>query len=453
LTAAQLQAALLHGVAAAPPNYHQTQQLYQVPQTPLQQPLLVAGGYPVAHTGSVTFADANSMQQQQQFVGGNSGSQQQQMQLSALQVDGSSYVLVSSRLTAADSVSSMSCLNSSLSSSNSTASSCMLCSTPSGQTIVLPVASPAVPGVNNGNGNPSLLLQQQQQQVMQQQMVQLQQVPQQQQQAQQLSATGQPLQLSVQPELMTIAGHLSAAAAAGNSHAVELLSDPPGLQQQQQQFLQQQLQDLSMLNAMPPCSIGYNNILQDWQLAGQQQQFMGGSGTPTAAVTVAAGLPMLQSMNAGSFTSAATPAGASGNAMCGPGSMALVQMPGYAASAAAALAPGNSSASDASGARLPPPQQQHQLLGQLSRAVLRDCSSSTGSPMLTAGQMHMSGRAGSGGVPSMMCNRSCVPAPAGLCASASARGLVGSPTSSSCSSGSSGQLLVGVGGGNGVPMF
>jgi hypothetical protein len=454
LTAAQLQAALLHGVAAAPPNHHQTQQLYQVQQTQqqqqvmlpvmtsegLQQQLLVAGGYPVAHTGSISFADANSLQQQQ-FVGSNSGSQQ--LQLSALHVDGSSYVLVSSPLTAADSVSSMSCLNSSLSSSNSTASSYMLCSTPSGQTIVLPVASP---GMNNGSGDASLLLQPQQQ-VVQQQMVQLQHIPQQQQVQQPqlllVSANGTPLQLSVQPELVTIAGHLSAAAA-GPSGAAELLSDPPGLQQQQQ-FLQQQLQDLSMLDTMPPSSLGYNSTLQDWQLAGQQQ-FVGGGNAATAA----AGSPMLQTVLAGSFPPV-TAQGGSGNRLCATGSMSMVPLAGYASSAAAALASG-SSANDTNGARLPQQPQQHQLLVQLSGAMLHDCSSSNCSPMLTAMRMPASGTAGSNGVSSMMCNRACVPATAGL--SADARGQVGSPTSSSCSSGCGGQVLVGVGGGYaGVSMF
>jgi hypothetical protein len=246
----------------------------------------------------------------------------------------------------------------------------------------------------------------------------------------------------VQPELVTIAGHLSAAAAGPNG-AAELLSDPRGLQQQQQ-FLQQQLQDLSMQDNMPPSSLGYNNTLQDWQLAGQQQ-FVGGGGAATAA----AGSPMLQTVLAGSFAPV-TAQGGSGNRLCASGSMSMVPLPGYASSAAAALASG-SSANDTSGARLPQPQQ-HQLLGQLSGAMLHDCNDSNCSPLLTAMRMPASGTAGSNGVSSMMCNRACVPATAGLCADA--RGHVGSPTSSSCSSGCGGQVLVRMGGGYaGVPMF
>ncbi|KAF6260191.1 hypothetical protein COO60DRAFT_914794 [Scenedesmus sp. NREL 46B-D3] len=123
------EAALQHGAVVAP-AYQQHQQLYQVQQQAqqqqeqqqillpvltsegLQQQLLVAGGYPVAHAGSITFADVESLQQQQQQqqeqLARSNSRQQQQLQVSAMPVDGSSYVLVSSPLTAADSMSSIS---------------------------------------------------------------------------------------------------------------------------------------------------------------------------------------------------------------------------------------------------------------------------------------------------------------------------------------------------------
>jgi hypothetical protein len=253
-----------------------------------------------------------------------------------------------------------------------------------------------------------------------------------------VSATGEPIQLSVQPDLVTIANHLSAAAAAAPPTAADLLSGPPGLQQH---LLQQQLQGMTMLDSLPSGSAGYSNIPQDWQLAGQQQQqFVGGTMTCIASATAAAPAAGSPSALAGTFTpSAAAAAGGAGTV--GPlgnaGSLSLMQLPGYAASAAAALAPVHSSATDLNATARLQQQQQQQQWNQGSRAMLLDCSSSTScSPLMSAGSLQPQCAAVSSGVLSMMCNRTCFVAPASMPASADACAQESSPTASTCSSGS-----------------
>jgi hypothetical protein len=262
-----------------------------------QQQLVVADAYHVAQAAPATSYGADNLQQQQQQLP------------SALPVRGSPYVLMPA--TAADTTSSMSCTDRTLSSSSSTASSYVLCSAPADQRALLPGPSPAA-SCNSSSGRYATSTLMAQQQLVQPRLAQP--------QLMMAGAPGQHLQLPAQVELSSNVPQRSVSAApSADSH---LLSGPCGLQQLPAPLPE----DASMLGATATCSPNYS-MPQGWQAAGKQPLVGGGAMTAVTAAAVS-GVCMPHTVLAGLFAAEAT--GGSGP-LCGTDSIA--QLP------AAAMAP------------------------------------------------------------------------------------------------------------------
>eukprot|EP00878_Enallax_costatus_P000920 GHUV01001050.1.p1 GENE.GHUV01001050.1~~GHUV01001050.1.p1 ORF type:complete len:558 (+),score=158.89 GHUV01001050.1:159-1676(+) len=381
------------------------------------------GGYAGAHSGRVIqpnlstlqgfpqqqalYAATWQLQQQQQCLAPSAAMHQEMQQTwhpQCLQQTAPDqqmqYVVVAPQVALADTVSTASSTSNMVAFGNSSAlnssasTEYMACSNPCAQNVI------AVPVTGYADATAAVMPAVPQQQILQPQ-----------QQPQQLlffNSSSQPLQLSMQPRMTTIASHVTAPTA----------SYPPK-QQQQQQILLQQLSNM----ALP--SLPYNPTSAD---CGDLQLGGGGQHLATAGSRLAA-----SSMDMLLLKSAA-----SGGIACAPMNTVgeippnLQAYPAVAGATAALQPTGLASFSQ---------QQQHGLLvSSNSISSGMECNSSTCSPLVAPGRfpVHMTASAAAPTMVAVHANRShIIPAVAGM-------QLSGSPTFSSTSSGSSKSKSCGV---------